>query len=102
MKIKKGDNVIVRTGKDKGKTGTVSRVLVSENKVIVDGLNIKKKHQKPTRDGKKGQVVEVSAPMNASNVMVVDPKTKKPTRVVKKKVGDKFIRVAQKSGTELK
>ena len=68
MKIKKGDNVKVITGKDKGKSGKVIRVLVKENKVIVEGLNMMKKHQRPTKSGGKGSMVNVSMPINASNV----------------------------------
>ncbi len=68
MKLKKGDNVIVLSGKEKGKKGTVSRVFPKENKVILDGLNMVKKHQRARKSGEKGTTVSVAMPMNASNV----------------------------------
>jgi large subunit ribosomal protein L24 len=68
MQIKKGDKVIILTGKDKGKSGTVSKSMPKENKVIVDGLNIVKRHKKARKQGEKGVIVEVSSPINASNV----------------------------------
>ena len=72
MKIKKGDNVKVITGKDKGKSGKVVRALVKENKVIIDGLNMMKKHQRPRKSGEKGSMVNVAMPINVSNVKKVD------------------------------
>lgn len=101
MKLKKGDNVIVTTGKDKGKKGKIMRVLPALNKVIVEGLNMVKKHQKPRRSNEKGTIISISMPMNASNVMMLDPKSGKPTRLGKKKVGDKFVRIARKSNQEV-
>ncbi len=68
MKIKKGDNVTVITGKDKGKKGKVARVLVSENKVIVEGINMMKKHQRPRKSGEKGSMKDIEMPIDASNV----------------------------------
>ncbi|MFO0744012.1 MAG: 50S ribosomal protein L24 [Candidatus Paceibacterota bacterium] len=68
MQIKKGDKVIILTGKDKGKSGTVSKSMPKENKVIVDGLNLVKRHKKARKQGEKGVIVEVSSPINASNV----------------------------------
>lgn len=81
MKIKKDDNVIVTTGKDKGKTGKVVHALPRENRVVVEGVNMRKVHQKPKAHGQKGQIVEVTMPINVSNVALIDPKTKKATRV---------------------
>jgi large subunit ribosomal protein L24 len=101
MKLKKGDNVIIITGKDKGKKGTIVRVLVSENKVIVEGANMMKKHQRPRKSNEKGSMVDMAMPMNASNVMLADPKTGKPTRIGKKEVGGKMVRVARKSNQEI-
>jgi large subunit ribosomal protein L24 len=72
MKIKKGDNVKLITGKDKGKSGKIVRVLVKENKVIVEGLNMMKKHQRPRKSGEKGSMVNMSMPVNASNVKKID------------------------------
>lgn len=102
MKIRKDDKVIVISGKDKGKTGSVLKAFPAENKVLVEGVNIKKKNQKPTRSGQKGQIIEKAYPFNVSNVMLVDPKTGKPTRIGKKMVGNKMTRVAKKSETIIK
>ena len=71
MKIKKGDNVKIITGKDKGKSGKIARVLVKDNNVIVDGANMMKKHQRPKKSGEKGSMVNVAMPINASNVKKV-------------------------------
>ncbi|MFA6274075.1 MAG: 50S ribosomal protein L24 [Candidatus Paceibacterota bacterium] len=101
MKLKKGDNVIIKTGKDKGKKGKIVRVLVKENKVIIEGLNTMKKHQRPRKSGEKGQILNIAMPIHASNVMIVDPKTGKGSRIGKKKVGEKIIRVARKSNQEV-
>lgn len=72
MKIKKGDNVKIITGKDKGKSGKIVRVLVKENKVIIDGLNMMKKHQRPRKSGEKGSMINIAMPLDASNVKKVD------------------------------
>ena len=101
MKLKKGDNVILIAGKDKGKKGKIIKALPKDNKVIVEGLNMVKKHQKPRKSGEKGTTVSISMPINASNVMILDPKTGKASRIGKKKVGDKFVRVARKSNQEI-
>jgi len=99
MKIKKNDNVKIIAGKDKGKTWKVTQVFPKHNKVVVDGTNIRFKHMRPKRQNEKGQRIEYSAPMDASNVMVVDPKTGKQTRLSYKKIesGEK-IRITKKSG----
>lgn len=68
MKIKKGDKVKVLAGKDKGKTGTIASVLVKENKVVVEGINMMKKHQKPRKSGEKGSMINMAMPIHASNV----------------------------------
>ena len=102
MKIKKDEKVIVIAGKDKGKTGKVLKTFSVKNQVLVEGVNIRKKHQKPTKSGQKGQILEIAYPIDVSNVMLIDPKSGKPTRVGKKLVGDKFVRVAKKSGTVIK
>lgn len=101
MKIKKGDNVIVIAGKDRGKTGKVVRALPREDKVIVEGVSMHKKHQRATSSRQKGQVVEKPLPIHVSNVMIVDPKTNKRTRIAVKKMQGKYTRVAKKSNTEL-
>jgi large subunit ribosomal protein L24 len=68
MKLKKGDNVKIITGKDKGKSGKIARVLVKENKVIVEGANMMKKHQRPRKSGEKGSMIDVAMPIHASNI----------------------------------
>ncbi len=101
MKIKKGDNVIVLAGKNKGKTAKVLRAIPAENKVIVEGVNVVKKHQKATQRGKKGTTVEKTLPIHVSNVAIVDPKDNKPTRVGYKVEGDKKVRIAKRSGQKI-
>ena len=80
MNFKTGDKVVVISGKDKGKEGKITHVLRSENRVVVEGINIVKKHVKGNGQTA-GSINEVEAPIHASNVMIVDPKTKKPTRI---------------------
>lgn len=98
MKIKKNDNVMVMKGKDKGKTGKVMQVLPDENKLVVEGVNKTVKHAKTRKQGEKGQKIEFFGPISASNVMLVDPKSGKPTRVGWKVMEDgRKVRVAKKS-----
>ncbi len=101
MKLKTGDKVVVIAGKSKGKEGTIISVLKNENKVVVEGANMIKKHIKPNGQ-QSGSIVEKEAPIHASNVMILDPKTKKPTRIghTTNKTGKK-VRVAKKSNTNL-
>lgn len=102
MHIKKGDSVIVIAGKDKGKKGKVVRALPRELRVVVDGVNMKKKHERAGTKGRKaGQIVDIAMPIHVSNVMIEDPKTGKPTRVGKSVSGGKSLRIAKKSGAEL-
>lgn len=101
MNIKKGDNIIVISGKDKGKKGKILKVFPLAGKVIVEGLNVIKKHQRSRKSDSKGQIVVKSMPMYASNVMLIDPKTGTQTRVGKKLVGGKMVRIARKSGQEV-
>lgn len=101
MKLKKGDKVVVIAGKEKGKTGTIVHAYPARNMVILDKMNIAKKHRRQTSAGRKGQIVEIAMPIHASNVMLADPKTGKPTRVkINRKEGGR-IRVAVKSGQEI-
>ena len=93
MNIKKGDKVIVISGKDKGKTGTVQRAYPSLDKVVVDGVNIRKKHKKPTQANPDGGIVDIYAPIHVSNVALVDPKTKKAARVGHQVEDGKKVRV---------
>lgn len=98
LKIKKGDKVVVLTGKDKGKTGEVKQVIPAELKVIVTGINVQTKHRKPSQKTGSGAIDKVEAPIHVSNVALADPKTGKPTRVGYKTVGEKKVRVARASG----
>ena len=98
--IKKGDNVIVIAGKDKGKKSTVVKVLPKESRLVVEGVNMHKKHQRASR-GAKGQMIDIAGTIHISNVMVVDGKSGKGTRLGKKKIGDKVVRIAKKSGQEI-
>lgn len=101
MNFKKGDKVVVIAGSSKGKEGQITNILRAENKVVIEGVNIVKKHMKGNGQTA-GSIVEMEAPINASNVMMIDPKTKKRTRIghtVDKK--GKKIRVAKKSNENL-
>ncbi|PLX28711.1 50S ribosomal protein L24 [Candidatus Parcubacteria bacterium] len=101
MKIKTGDNVKVLIGKDRGKTGKVIQVLfnkkTSQHFVVVEGLNVLKKHMRSGRQGEKGQIIELPAPLHASNVQLIDTKSNKPTRVGYKKEGTDKKRIARVS-----
>lgn len=99
MKIHNGDLVVINTGKDKGKQGIVLRVLESKNRVVVEGINMRIRHIKKTQQSA-GQRISYEASIHASNVQIVDPKTKKPTRIgykIDEKTGKK-TRIAKKSG----
>lgn len=100
LKIKKGDNVIVTTGNKniKGKTGEVKQIIKDKNRAIVEGVNLVKKHIKPSATNPQGGIIEVEAPIHISNLALVDPKTGKATRVGYKMDGDKKVRFAKKSG----
>ncbi len=101
MKLHVGDKVIVIAGNDKGKTGTIQKVYPKLNRVVVENVNVRKKNRKPTQQNPEGSVVEVYAPIDASNVAIVDPKTKKATRVGYKMVKGNKVRYAKKSGEKL-
>ena len=101
MKIRKGDNVIVISGKDRGKSGKVLHAYPKTEQVIVEGINIKKRHQKPRRANQKGQILSIAAPVHVSNVQVVDSKSSKGTRIGFKVEGGKKVRVAKKSGEKI-
>ncbi len=96
MKIKKGDSVIVITGKDSGKTGTIESVFPKKNLVLVGGVNVVKKHARSRKSGTKGQVIEKSMPINVSNVMLLQGN--KRTRVGFDTKGDKKVRIAKTTG----
>ena len=101
MTIKSGDNVLVITGKDKGKTGKVTAVYADQNKVLVDNVNIVSKHQKPKSQQDKGGIFKRPAPMEASNVQVVCPVCNKATRVSHKDIDGKKVRICKKCGASL-
>ena len=101
MHFKTGDKVVVISGKDKGKEGNITKVLRSENKVVVEGVNIVKRHVKGNGQ-QAGSINEMEAPIHASNVMILDPKTNKPTRIGHSINKDgKKIRVTKKSNSSL-
>ncbi len=101
MKIKKGDNVKILTGKDRGKTGKVLKVLPKAGKATVEGMNLMKRHTKPRRQGEKGQRVSIPASVDISNLMLVCPKCSKAARVgYKINSGNKF-RVCKKCNSEI-
>jgi len=101
MKIKKDDNVIVIAGKDKGKKGKVVRAFPREDRVLIEGVNIKKRHQRATRNNQHGQIIEKTFPIHVSNVMLVDPKRDTRTRIGFATEGTKKVRIARKSRTVL-
>jgi len=101
MKIKKGDNVLIITGKDKGKKGKVLRTIPTTSKVVVEGLNVVKKHAKARRQGEKGQRIEIPSPLAMGKVMLVCPKCGKPARVGYRISGDTKSRVCKQCGKEL-
>jgi large subunit ribosomal protein L24 len=100
MRIKKGDLIKKIAGKDKGKEGKVLRTVPSEGKIVVEKMNIVKRHKKGRREGERGQRVEIPAPFDASNAMIVCPACGKTTRVSYKFVAEKKVRVCKKCGKE--
>lgn len=107
MKIKKGDLVLVLKGKDKSRKGKVIKALPKEQKVIIEGLNLRKKHFPPKREGEKGEIVKIPAPLSIANVKLICPKCKKPTRVGYRVISDsksqqsKKVRICKKCGQNL-
>ena len=101
MNLKVGDKVVVIAGKDKGKEGKIIKTFKNDNKVLVEGINMIKKHQKPM-DQEAGGIIEKESPIDRSNVMIIDPKTKKGTRIGHTTdKNNKKIRIAKKSGEKL-
>lgn len=96
MHVKKGDKVQVITGKDKGKSGKIIAAFPKKDRVIVEGLNMVKKHTKPSNVNPQGGILNVEAPIHVSNVMLIDPKTGEPTRVNREIKDGKKVRVAKK------
>ena len=101
MKIKKGDTIIVISGKDKGKKGKILQVFPKDNRIVVEGINLRKKHVRPRRQGEKGQTVEMPSPFQVSNIKIICTKCKKPTRIgYKLQENGKKYRVCKKCGQE--
>jgi large subunit ribosomal protein L24 len=102
MRIKKGDKVLVISGKDKGKTGKIAKVLPQLGRLVVEGVNIRKKHTRPKKEGQKGQIIQMAAPICASNVKLICPKCEKAARVGYKLLEDrKKVRVCKKCNGEI-
>lgn len=101
MKLKKGDPIVVVSGKDKGKTGTILHVLPAEGKVVIDGVGMVKRHNRRSGRGQSGSITERPRAIDASNAMFMDPKANKGTRIGRSLVDGKLVRVAKKSGTTL-
>lgn len=101
MKIKKGDQVEIIAGKDRGKRGKVIQVLASEDRIVVEGANLVKRHRKPRKEGEQGERIERPAPIHVSNAMVVCPETGKPTRIGYRIEGGEKVRISKKSGKVL-
>lgn len=98
MKVKKGDNVLIIAGKDRGKTGKILKALPKEAKILVEGVNMKKKHVKPRREGEKGQIVSLPAVIDISNAKIICPKCGKAARVGYKTEKDTKSRICKKCG----
>ena len=101
MFVKTGDKVKVIAGKDKGKEGVVVKTIAAKDRVVVEGVNIVKKHQKPNNQYPQGGIVELEAPIHVSNVQLLDPSTNEPTKIGYKVEDGKKVRFAKKSGTTL-
>ena len=101
MKIKKGDTVVVISGKDKGATGKVLKAYPKENRVIVEGVNVQTKHQKQTRKIQEAQIMHIEGPIDASNVMLYDTKAKKAVKVGYQGTGKEKVRVNRKTGEKI-
>jgi len=101
MEIKSGDTVSIIAGKDKNKTGKVTKVFPKTNKIIIEGLNLIKKHIRPKKQGERGQRVEIPQPINISNIQIVCPKCKKTTRIGHRILGNSKVRICKKCGQEI-
>ena len=99
--VKKGDNVIVISGSNKGSKGVIKEVITAKYRAIVEGVNMVKKHTKPTQDNP-GGINEIESPIHLSNLMLVDPKSGNPTKIGRKIVDGKSVRYAKKSGEIIK
>lgn len=101
MKIRKGDTIKIITGKDNGKSGKVLKVLPQKNKILIDGLNLYKKHVRPKRQGEKGEVVSVPRPIDVSNVMLVCPNCGQAVKISYRFDNERKLRICKKCGTTI-
>ena len=101
MKLKKGDSVKIISGKDRNKTGKITHVFPEKDRIVVEGVNIHKRHSRPKKQGQKGQIVQMPMPIHASNVMIVCSACGKATRISIKKTEKEKIRICKKCGGEL-
>ena len=101
MKIKNGDTVLIISGKDRGKKTKVIKVLPEENRIVVEGANLRKKHTRPKKQGEKGQIVEIAAPFDVSNVKLFCPKCKKATRIGYRVTEKNKFRICKKCNQEI-
>lgn len=101
MKIKNGDTVLIISGKDRGKKRKVIKVLPEENRIVVEGANLRKKHTRPKKQGEKGQIVEIAAPFDVSNVKLFCPKCKKATRIGYRVAEKNKFRICKKCNQEI-
>ncbi|MBI2765732.1 MAG: 50S ribosomal protein L24 [Chloroflexi bacterium] len=101
-KIKRGDHVVVISGKDRGKRGAVRHVVTKDNRVVVEGVNIVKKHQRARSQGQQSSIIEREAPIHISNVMLIDPNTDQPTRVTfRVRENGTLVRIGKRSGEDI-
>ncbi len=101
MKIHKNDQILVISGKDRGRKAKVIAVFPKKSVITIEGINLRKKHVKPKKSGEKGQIVEVPGPLDVSNVKIICPKCGKATRISYKKEGKKKYRICKKCGQEI-
>jgi len=101
MKLKKGDQVLIISGKDRGRKGKILRVLPKDERIVVENVNLRKKHVRPRKSGEKGQIVEVVSPIHSSNAKIICPKCGKTVRTGYKIIGEKKFRVCKKCDNEI-
>ncbi len=101
MNIKKGDLVLIRKGKDRGKTGKIIKAFPKEHKVLIDGLNLVKKTKKPRKEGEKGEIISVAQPIPRANVALICPSCKKPTKINYRIEEEKKFRICKKCGLKI-
>ena len=100
MKIRKGDQILIISGKNRGRKSKIVKVLLKDKKVVVEGINLRKRHMRPKRSGEKGQIIEIPAPLDVSNVKLICSKCGKAVKVEYKIEGNKKYRICKKCGQE--